>query len=77
MAAEQLTMFEPTGSEVLQLAASHERTAKRLQTLAETLDLRGWRAAAAQVLHAAADAESNAARLYMLAEFEALGGVNA
>lgn len=70
-------MFEPTGSEVLQLAATHERTAKRLQVLAETLNLRGWQAASAQVLNAATDAETNAARLYMLAEFEALGGVNA
>lgn len=75
--AEQLTMFEPSGPEVLQLAATHERTAKRLQTLAETLALRGWHAAASQVLAAAADAETNAGRLYMLAEFEALGGVHA
>lgn len=77
MTAEQLTMFEPTGSEVLQLAATHERTANRLQTLAETLELRGWSAAAGRVLCAAAEAQCNAAALYMLAEFEALGGVNA
>lgn len=76
MMHDQLALFEPTGPEVLALAATHERTARRLCALAETLSLRGWNAAATKVLNAAADAETNSAALYMLAEFEALGGVN-
>lgn len=75
MPADQLSLFEPTGPEVIALAQSHERAAKRLQALADVLSLRGWDAAAATLLRSAADAESNAATLYMLAEFEALGGV--
>ena len=73
--AEQITLFEPTGPELLDLAAKHERTAHKLRSLHDTLNLRGWEHAAKPVMRAIIDAEERAAICYMCAEFEALGGV--
>ncbi len=73
--AEQLSMFEPTGQELLDLAAKHERQAVRLRKLHDTLDVNGWQHAAQPVRKAMQDAERRAAECYMCAEFEALGGV--
>lgn len=76
MSAEQLSMFEPTGPEVLDLAARHERCALRLRKLHESLNVRGWEHASRAVLRSLIDAEQRASECYMLAEFEALGCVN-
>lgn len=72
---EQLSMFEPTGPEVLALAQKHERDAARAFDLAQTLDISGWTAAAHTAYRSFHLSERLAAELYMLAEFEALGGV--
>lgn len=72
---EQLAMFEPTGAEVLQLAAKHQRDADRAKALAQSLDVQGWQATAKAVMCNASHAERMATELHMLAEFEALGGV--
>lgn len=74
--AEQLAMFEPTGPEVLALAAKHERDASRAFSLAQTLDTSGWTAAAHTAYKQFHLSERLASELYMLAEFEALGGVS-
>lgn len=72
---EQLSMFEPTGAEVLALARKHEKDAARAFALADTLNTTGWTAAAHSAFKQFHRSETLAAELYMLAEFEALGGV--
>lgn len=74
--AEQMTMFEPTGPEVLALAQKHEKDAGRAYALAQTLDVSGWSAAAHTAYRQFNLSQRLAAELYMLAEFEALGGVS-
>lgn len=73
---DQLAMFEPTGPEVLALAAKHERDASRAFSLAQSLDVTGWTAAAHTAYKQFHLSERLSAELYMLAEFEALGGVS-
>lgn len=72
---EQLSMFEPTGVEVLDIAGKHERLSRLQRASAETLSVEGW-VNVSRTLHASADrSERLAAEMYMLAEFEALGGI--
>lgn len=71
----QLTMFEPTGREVLQLAFSKEKEGERFLQRAELLTFRGWHRAAQGELRRAQEAFDDAEQMNMLAEFEALGGV--
>jgi hypothetical protein len=70
---EQLSMFEPTGPEVLALAQKHQKDAQRAFALAESLGTSGWNAASHVAYAAFHRSERLAAEMYMLAEFEALG----
>lgn len=72
---DQMSMFEPSGPEVLALAQKHQKDAQRAFSLAETLDTSGWSAAAHSAFQAFRRSERLAVEMYMLAEFEALGGV--
>lgn len=72
---EQLSMFEPTGSEVLQIAEQKERDAVRMLKRSENLELRGWHRSALVEFRRAAQAWAEAEQMHMLAEFEAYGGV--
>lgn len=71
----QLTMFEPTGKEVFQIAERKEKEAQRFLERSDNLELRGWRRAAQAEFNRAMDAFDQAEQMNMLAEFEALGGV--
>lgn len=71
----QLSFFEPTGAEVLEIAAKKEREAQRLLDLSDVLELRGWDRSARVEFQRAKNAFDEAEQMYMLAEFEALGGV--
>lgn len=73
---DQLSMFEPTGAEVLALAQKHAKDAQRSFSLAESLRVTGWGATAHAVYKQAHTSERLVAELHMLAEFEALGGVH-
>lgn len=72
--AEQLSMFEPQGPEILPLAAKHQRDAERSFQLAQTYDTQGWKATAQRLYQQARASDRLAAELVMLSEFEALGG---
>lgn len=71
----QLSFFEPTGPEVLVIAAQKERESQRLLDLSDLLELRGWDRAARVEFQRAKITFDEAQQMYMLAEFEALGGV--
>lgn len=72
---EQLSMFEPTGDQVIQLADKYQRDAlKAIESAALWSDL-GCSAVAGRLLHAALEWERKASEMRMLAEFETLGGV--
>lgn len=73
--SEQLSFFEPTGPEVLAIAAKKEREAQRLLNLSDVLELRGWYRSALVEFRRAKNVFDEAEQMYMLAEFEALGGV--
>lgn len=72
---DQLSMFEPTGAEVLQLARKHEKDASSTFDLAEVYSVRGFSALAHGLYKQAHRSESLAIELTMLAEFEALAGL--
>lgn len=73
---EQLSMFEPTGMQVLELYRKHQRDCDASMALAETLSVRGWHAVAGTVLAAAERSHRLASEMLMLAEFEALAGLS-
>lgn len=74
---QQLTMFEPTGPEVIQLARKHEKDAASSFDLAEVYSVRGFSALAHGLYKQAQRSEALAVELTMLAEFEALAGLSA
>jgi hypothetical protein len=74
---DQLTMFEPQGAEVLQLARKHEKDAASAFDLAAVYDVRGFGALACNLYKLAHASERQAVELTMLAEFEALAGLSA
>jgi hypothetical protein len=73
--SEQLSFFEPTGPEVLAIAAKKEREAQRHLDLSDRLQLRCWYSSAYVEFHRAKAVFEEAQQMYMLAEFEALGGI--
>lgn len=74
--AEQLTMFEPSGPEVLALASKYDKEARKAIQLAQVWSDLGCKAVAGRLLHTALEYDRWAAEMRMLAEFEALGGVS-
>jgi hypothetical protein len=74
MSGEQLSMFEPTGAEVGQLASGHLRRANVAMREFELWEARGCSALAAAAHERVRAHWRQADELAMLAEFERLAG---
>lgn len=74
-APAQLTMFEPTGSELATLARTHANTAHTLQLQADALALRGFVASARSFGGLADASDAQATVCEMALQFEQLAGL--
>jgi len=76
MSAQQLTMFEPTGSELATLARSHADQAHALQLKADALTLRGFTASSRIFANLCHLSDSQAIVCEMALQFEQLAGLS-
>lgn len=72
---KQITMFEPSGSELCTLAASTFNHAEQLDKQAQNLDIRGFIAAARSYHQKASEAFLTAFTFEMAAQFETEAGL--
>lgn len=75
-AADQLPMFEPEGSKLVELVAAHSRTADFELRRAQNLALSGFFSASVMCAHAADRYAQNAATCEMALQFEQLAGLS-
>jgi len=71
----QLSMFEPHGSELADLARGHANTAHQLQLRADALKLRGFAASATVYSRMADESDTQATVCEMALQFEQLAGL--